>query len=86
LGAGGAGFAAPGAGGAPAAFGGVGGTAEAPEPSGLGLSGDWGALGSSAMDPVTIILHCNDPNSRTAGRITTQLRMAAKGYARLEGP
>ena len=40
--------------GAAALLGASGGVVEAPVDSGLELSGDWGALDSSAMDPGTI--------------------------------
>ena len=50
-------MAATGDGAASALFVAAGGVDEGPEVSGLELSGDWGALDSSAMDPGTIGLH-----------------------------
>src|SRR5271157_5865321 len=65
---------------ASALAGATGGVGVAPAASGFGLSGDWGALGSSAMDPGTIQLQsgsraklsqapiCSPENVRKLGR------------------
>jgi len=82
--AGAAGFAA-GDGAASALAGASGGADVAPALSGLGLSGDWGTLGSSAMDPGTIGLQSGGSSELKEAPIYSPENDRNEGLAQKEG-